>query len=128
MKHLSFKQVKSDQYRPGEIGSLSSWQSVKLLANIKGVGCREVQILGDPQNEMKGGYMKAKRYFEFVKRKSNPETRSRLITIPEDKIEKIETIFGSHNVYCVINDIEVEGSYENLLKQLGTVVKMHSLT
>lgn len=47
-----------------------------------------------------------------------------ILAIPEDKIQTIETQWGSHNVYCKVNGIEVDCSYEALINTLGNVIKV----
>ena len=56
----------------------------------------------------------------FVFRESNKkQERPRLYAFPEKDIVKIESIWGSHNCYLVVNGIEVEGSFDELVSKLG---------
>lgn len=58
------------------------------------------------------------RYIQFTKKSVNNSiqtSRPYIMTLPIEEIKKIETRAGSHTVYLTINDIEVEGSYEQLL-------------
>jgi len=56
----------------------------------------------------------------FVFRKTNKkQQRPRLYAFPEKDIVKIESIWGSHNCYLVVNGIEVEGSFDELVSKLG---------
>ena len=45
--------------------------------------------------------------------------RPRLYAFPEKDIVKIESIWGSHNCYLVVNGIEVQGSFDELVSKLG---------
>ena len=59
----------------------------------------------------------------FVFRETNkheePYFRPRLYAFPEKDIVKIESIWGSHNCYLVVNGIEVQGSFDELVSKLG---------
>ena len=60
------------------------------------------------------------RIFVFrEKQASNKNGRPRLYAFPEKDIVKIESIWGSHNCYLVVNGIEVEGSFDELVSKLG---------
>ena len=55
----------------------------------------------------------------FVFRESNKiQERPRLYAFPEKDIVKIESIWGSHNCYLVVNGIEVQGSFDELVSKL----------
>ena len=56
----------------------------------------------------------------FVFRETNnKQERPRLYAFPEKDIVKIESIWGSHNCYLVVNGIEVQGSFDELVSKLG---------
>jgi hypothetical protein len=55
---------------------------------------------------------------EFKTVKKSSDGRPYLIAFPVDKIEKIESIWGGQNVCLIVNGIEIEGSYEGLIKKL----------
>lgn len=57
--------------------------------------------------------------YVFRRVKTSTDGRNYLLAIPEDQIQSIESIFGSHNVYLKVNGIEVQGSFDELVKQLG---------
>jgi len=42
--------------------------------------------------------------------------RPYLISFPKDKIDKIESIYGGEEVELKVNGIEVEGSFNDLVK------------
>jgi hypothetical protein len=60
------------------------------------------------------------RLFVFTQKKKITDGRNFIVAIPEDKIEKIQTIHGSHNIYMIVNDIEVEGSFEDFIQEFGS--------
>ena len=45
--------------------------------------------------------------------------RQKLYAIPENNIEVIISNVGSENCYLKVNGIEIDGSFESLVKQLG---------
>jgi hypothetical protein len=58
--------------------------------------------------------------FVFTEKQvKNDHSRPRLYAFPEKDIVKIESIWGSHNCYLVVNGIEVEGSFDELVSKLG---------
>ena len=59
---------------------------------------------------------KQKRIFVFRERSKG---RPMLHAFPENEIYSIKSQWGSQNVYLEINGIEVEGSFDELLKILG---------
>lgn len=79
-------------------------------------GPREHQPLGEPRNDIprKGG-----RFFVFTEKTRDPRARPYMFALREDQITLLETQHGSHNVYLKVNGREVEGSFEDLLGQLG---------
>lgn len=62
---------------------------------------------------------KKKRIFVFKKKNYNSGKRDSLYAVPEDLIQSIESQKGSENCYLKINEIEVQGSFDELLKLLG---------
>ena len=57
--------------------------------------------------------------FEFKTITKGNNGRPFLIAFPANKIEKIESQVGSQNVFLRINNIEVDGSYEDFIKELS---------
>jgi len=57
------------------------------------------------------------RVIEF-RRPKGEDVRCRLVAFPVDKIFKIESQWGSQNVFLKVNGIEVDGSYNRLLDEL----------
>lgn len=62
-------------------------------------------------------------YIEFTTVKKNGLGLPYVVSFPLDMINKIESSFGSQNCFLKVNDIEVEGSYNDLLVLL---TKLHS--
>lgn len=62
--------------------------------------------------------MSKKRVFVF---REKPEIGQRpyLHAIPEDRIVSLESIYGSHNCYLKVNGIEVQGSFDEMVAELG---------
>jgi hypothetical protein len=58
--------------------------------------------------------------FVFKLRRRNANDRYRLWAVPRHAIQTIETQMGSQNVYLLVNGVEVEGSFDEFIKQLGT--------
>ena len=50
--------------------------------------------------------------------KSSENQRPMLLSIPASKIEKIESQVGSQEVFCKVNGIEVDASYNAVIAQL----------
>ena len=65
------------------------------------------------------------RIFVFTESKSSAkksfrtEARPRKYAIRESEIKTIRTQLGSERVYLVVNDLEVEGAFDGLVKLLG---------
>ena len=57
--------------------------------------------------------------FKEFKFNKTDEQYPRLYAFPEKDIVKIESIWGSHNCYLVVNGIEVQGSFDELVSKLG---------
>ena len=57
--------------------------------------------------------------FREVNKTDERYPRPRLYAFPEKDIVKIESIWGSHNCYLVVNGIEVQGSFDELVSKLG---------
>lgn len=49
-------------------------------------------------------------------------TRPRKYAIRESEIKTIRTQVGSEGAYLVVNDLEVEGTFDELVRQLGEKV------
>jgi hypothetical protein len=65
------------------------------------------------------------RIFVFTESKSSADNshrtsqRPRIYAFRESEIKEIRTQLGSHNCYLVVNDLEVEGSFDELVAKLG---------
>jgi hypothetical protein len=65
------------------------------------------------------------RIFVFTESKSSAQnshrgpTRPRIYALRENDIKEIRTQLGSHNCYLVVNGLEVEGSFDELVSKLG---------
>ena len=62
---------------------------------------------------------KKKRIFAFKKKNYNSGKRDSLYAVPEDLIQSIESQKGSENCHLIVNGIQVQGSFDELLKTLG---------
>ena len=62
--------------------------------------------------------------YVFKQKKKSGDGRDHLLAIPEDQIQSVETIFGSHNVYLKVNDFELRGSFDELVQRLGERVNI----
>jgi hypothetical protein len=63
-----------------------------------------------------------KRVFVFTESKrsiDNSYQRPRIYAIRESEIKEVRSHWGSQNCYLVVNDIEVEGSFDELVSKLG---------
>ena len=67
--------------------------------------------------------MSDKYVFVFTEKTDNQNKtvgkRPKMFAIPKDKIELVETQWGSHNCYLKVNGIEVEGSFDSFVLLLG---------
>jgi len=61
------------------------------------------------------------RIFVFKTTEVTSDGRPYLLAIPEDKITELRTVYGSHNMYTIVNGTKVNYSFEQLTKELGTV-------
>ena len=68
------------------------------------------------------------KYIEFTTNKKSVYGLPHKICFPVNKIEKLETYSGSENVYLKVNDIEVKGSYFDLLNLLKVLEDEHGLS
>lgn len=65
------------------------------------------------------------RIFVFTESKRSAENshrtsqRPRIYAFRENDIKEIRTQLGSHNCYLVVNGLEVEGSFDELVSKLG---------
>jgi hypothetical protein len=65
------------------------------------------------------------RIFVFTESKSSAQNsfrtseRPRKYAIPESEIKMIRTQLGSERVYLVVNELEVEGTFDELVALLG---------
>ncbi len=65
------------------------------------------------------------RVFVFTESKRSAENshrtsqRPRIYAIRESEIKEVRTQWGSQNCYLVVNDLEVEGSFDELVAKLG---------
>jgi hypothetical protein len=69
------------------------------------------------------------RIFVFKTKELNGNGQPYLLAIPENQIERIDSAYGSHNVFCKVNGIAVDCSFDDLVKKFGNligVVKMYS--
>jgi len=87
-------------------------------------GPREHEHLGEPLGETLGETQRDIsrndcRFFVFTEKKRDSQTRPFMFALREDQITLLETQSGSHNVYLKVNGRAVEGSFEELLDQLG---------
>jgi hypothetical protein len=57
--------------------------------------------------------------FREANKKDERHFRPRLYAFVEKDIVKIESMWGSHNCYLVVNGIEVQGSFDKLVSKLG---------
>lgn len=62
---------------------------------------------------------KKKRIFVFKQKNYNSGKRDSLYAVPEDLIQSIASQKGSENCHLIVNGIEVQGSFDELLKILG---------
>jgi hypothetical protein len=62
------------------------------------------------------------RVFVFKQKLSEPHSRPLLYAFKESEIKTIVSIWGSQNCYLVINGLEVEGSFDEFVRSLGTRV------
>lgn len=62
--------------------------------------------------------MSKKRVFVFMEKRETGQ-RPYMHAIPEDRIVSLETIYGSQNVYLKVNGIEVQGSFDEMVAELG---------
>ena len=66
-----------------------------------------------------------KRIFVFTESKRSTQNsfrtveRPRKYAIPENEIKMVVTQLGSKRVYLVVNDLEVEGTFDELVALLG---------
>jgi hypothetical protein len=72
--------------------------------------------------------MSKERVFVFreTERRANDNQRQRTLMYAfcESKITSIESQWGSQNCYLVVNGIEVQGSFDELVELLGQRVNM----
>lgn len=64
------------------------------------------------------------RVFVFKQKVPNSYNKPRplLYAFRESEIKTIESMWGSQNCYLVINGLEVEGSFDEFVRSLGTRV------
>lgn len=65
-----------------------------------------------------------KRVFVFEQPVTTKGERPQLIAFPEDKIQFFESQRGSENCFLSINGLTVVGSFDDLVKQLGTRIDL----
>lgn len=67
----------------------------------------------------------SERVFVFTESKASAQnshrgsSRPRIYAIRESEIKEVRTQWGSHNCYLVVNGLEVEGTFDELVKTLG---------
>jgi hypothetical protein len=66
--------------------------------------------------------MNIDRVFVFKQKTTEPHMRPLLYAFRESEIKTIESQWGSQNCYLVINGINVEGSFDDFVRSLGTRV------
>jgi hypothetical protein len=70
-----------------------------------------------------GGQTMSERIFVFReterRMKRNDRERPLMFAIPESQIVSIQSQFGSQNCYLEVNGIDVVGSFDDFVKQLG---------
>ena len=60
------------------------------------------------------------RIFVFTEsKKSAGDFRPRIYAIRENDIKEIRSQWGSQNCYLVVNNLDVEGSFDELVAKLG---------
>lgn len=62
------------------------------------------------------------RVFVFKQKPSEPHSRPLLYALRESEIKTIESQWGSQNCYLVVNGKDVEGSFDDFVRALGTRV------
>lgn len=60
-----------------------------------------------------------RRIFVFNTLEKNKLGLTKIVAIPEDRIETMESYYGSHNVYLKINGIETSHSFDAFVAELG---------
>jgi len=60
-----------------------------------------------------------RRVFVFKTCETNSRGFNKIVAIPEDKVETIESYYGSHNVYLKVNGIETDSSFERFVELMG---------
>jgi hypothetical protein len=67
------------------------------------------------------------RIFVFKTKELNGNGLPYLLAIPENQIERIDSAWGSHNVFCKVNGVSVDCSFEDLVKRFGStkVIRMY---
>jgi len=66
----------------------------------------------------------ADKIIKFTARSKSKGERPYVYAIPLSKIDRLKTQAGSHNVYCQINGIETNCSFEDLLKLFDEVIEL----
>ena len=63
----------------------------------------------------------SQRIFVFKTTELTLDGRPYLLAIPEGQITELRTTYGSHNMFTIVNGIKVNYSFDQLVKELGTV-------
>jgi hypothetical protein len=77
-------------------------------------------------DSVKNDSVPKKRIFVFYEKAHSKYERPKILALPEDQIQIIESQAGSENVYLKVNGVEVQGSFENLIAILGEKVLFNS--